>query len=155
MAKAARQPKRPSTTTPAAVVRRGVLEAVEACEAKKAADTAVLELEKGSGAFTDYFVISSGANPRQIQAISDEVEERLGRAGFRPTHVEGYQQAEWVLVDYVDFVVHIFSEGARRYYDLERLWRSARRTTPDELTRGRRVKKTARPRQRRRPGRKS
>ena len=133
MVKAARQPKRASTTTPAAVVRRGVLEAVEACEAKKAADTAVLELEKGSGAFTDYFVISSGANPRQIQAISDEVKERLGRAGFRPTHVEGYQQAEWVLVDYVDFVVHIFSEGARRYYDLERLWRSARRVTTQDL----------------------
>ena len=73
------------------------------------------------------------ANPRQVQAISDEVELRLKEAGLRPTHVEGYKQAEWVLLDYVDFVVHVFSEKARKFYDLERLWKSARRMEPAEL----------------------
>jgi ribosome-associated protein len=90
-------------------------------------------LDKGSGAFTDYFVVCSGTNPRQIQAISDEVEERLEKTGLRPTHVEGYKQAEWVLLDYVDFVVHVFSEKARQLYDLERLWKSAKRMAPAEL----------------------
>ena len=75
----------------------------------------------------------SGTNPRQIQAISDEVEERLESIGLRPTHVEGYKQAEWVLLDYVDFVVHVFSEKARKYYDLERLWKSAKRLEPADL----------------------
>jgi ribosome-associated protein len=92
-----------------------------------------LELEKGSGAFTDYFVVCSGSNPRQVQAIADEVELRLKGTGLRPTHTEGYRQAEWVLIDYVDFVVHIFSEKARKFYDLERLWKSARRMEPSEL----------------------
>ena len=76
--------------------------------------------------FTDYFVICSGANSRQIQAIADEVEQRLKNQGEYPTSIEGYENAEWVLVDYGDFVVHIFSEKARTYYDLERLWRDAR-----------------------------
>jgi len=79
------------------------------------------------------FVVCSGTNPRQIQAISDEVEGRLEKQGLRPTHVEGYKQAEWVLLDYVDFVVHIFSEKARKYYELERLWKSAKRMEPSEL----------------------
>jgi len=109
-------------------------DAVQAAEAKKAEDIAVLEMDKASGAFTDYFVICSGSNPRQIQAISDEVEERLGKAGVRPTHVEGYSQAEWVLLDYVDFVVHVFSPKARNFYNLERLWKSAKRYEPTELT---------------------
>lgn len=118
-------------------LRRQIAEAINACQEKKAEEITVLELEKGSGAFTDYFVICSGANPRQIQAISDEVEERLEKTGMRPTHVEGYKQAEWVLLDYVDFVVHIFSEKARRYYELERLWKSARRLESSELKAGR------------------
>ena len=104
-----------------------VSEAIRACLEKKAEEITVLELEKGSGAFTDYFLVCSGTNPRQVQAIADEVELRLKNAGQRPTHVEGYRQAEWVLLDYVDFVVHIFSEKARKFYDLERLWKSARR----------------------------
>ena len=108
-------------------LRRQVNEAIGACQEKKAEEISVLELEKNSGAFTDYFVVCSGTNPRQIQAISDEVEERLEKAGLRPTHVEGYKQAEWVLLDYVDFVVHIFSASARKYYDLERLWKSAKK----------------------------
>src|ERR1700738_5472219 len=116
-------------------------EAIRACQEKKAEEITILELEKGSGPFTDFFVVCSGTNPRQVQAISDEVEERLERSGLRPTHVEGYKQAEWVLLDYVDFVVHIFSEKERKFYDLERLWKSAKRMEPEELvagTRGRR-----------------
>ena len=107
-------------------LKRPVLEAISACREKKAEDISVLELEQDSGAFTDYFVVCSGTNPRQVQAISDEVEERLQRAGMHPAHVEGYKQAEWILADYGDFLVHIFSEKARAYYDLERLWRNAK-----------------------------
>src|SRR5881628_2736933 len=114
-------------------LQRQVTEAISACQEKKAEEITVLELEKNSGAFTDYFVVCSGTNPRQIQAIAAEVEERLHKAGLRPTHVEGYKQAEWVLLDYVDFVVHVFSEKARKYYDLERLWKSAKRLEPAEL----------------------
>ena len=113
-----------------------VSEAIRACLEKKAEEITVLELEKGSGAFTDYFLVCSGTNPRQVQAISDEVELRLKAAGLRPTHIEGYRQAEWVLLDYVDFVVHIFSEKARKFYDLERLWKSARRMEAVELVDG-------------------
>jgi|SRR5580700_4576880 ribosome-associated protein len=107
--------------------------AIQACLEKKAEELTILEMEKGSGAFTDYFVLCSGTNPRQVQAIADEVELRLKSAGLRPTHVEGYNQAEWVLVDYVDFVVHVFSEKARKFYDLERLWKTAKRLEPAEL----------------------
>ncbi len=111
----------------AAQVRRQVAQALAACESKKAFDFTLLKLDAASSGFTDYFLVCSGANPRQIQAICDEVEHQLERAGMRPAHIEGYRQAEWVLLDYVDFVVNIFSERARRYYDLERLWKSAER----------------------------
>jgi ribosome-associated protein len=114
-------------------LRRQVSEAIGACREKKAEEITILELDKRSGAFTDYFVVCSGTNPRQIQAISDEVEERLEKTGLRPAHIEGYRQAEWVLLDYVDFVVHVFSEKARKFYDLERLWKSAKRMAPAEL----------------------
>jgi len=110
-----------------------VIEAILACQDKQADNVTVLELEKDSGAFTDYFVMCSGTNPRQIQAIADAVDERLEALGLRVTHSEGYKQAEWVLLDYVDFVVHIFSEKARQFYDLERLWKSAKRLEPAEL----------------------
>ena len=115
-------------------VRHQVHQAIAACQDKKAEEISILEMEKGSGAFTDYFVVCSGTNPRQIQAIADEVEERLEKAGLRPNSIEGYKQAEWVLLDYIDFVVHVFSEKARRYYDLERLWKMAKRLEPSDLT---------------------
>jgi ribosome-associated protein len=114
-------------------LKKQVSQAISACQEKQAEEITVLELEQGSGAFTDYFVVCSGTNPRQIQAISDEVETRLEQAGMRATHIEGYRQAEWVLLDYVDFVVHIFSEKARKFYDLERLWKAAKRVEPEEL----------------------
>jgi ribosome-associated protein len=110
-----------------------VAAAIQACLDKKAEELSILEMEKGSGAFTDYFVLCSGTNPRQVQAIADEVELRLKGAGLRPAHVEGYRQADWILVDYVDFVVHVFSEKARKFYDLERLWKTAKRLEPAEL----------------------
>src|SRR5579871_2318806 len=120
-------------------LKKQISAAIQACLEKKAEELSILEMEKGSGAFTDYFVLCSGTNPRQVQAIADEVELRLKNAGLRPTHVEGYRQAEWVLIDYVDFVVHVFSEKARKFYDLERLWKSARRLEPGDLS------KTSRP----------
>ncbi|MGH9671437.1 MAG: ribosome silencing factor [Terriglobales bacterium] len=117
----------------AAQTRRQVAQAIAACESKKAFDFSLLKLDAASSGFTDYFIVCSGTNPRQIQAISDEVEEKLERAGLRAAHIEGYRQAEWVLLDYVDFVVHIFSARARRFYDLERLWKSAKRLDPASL----------------------
>lgn len=103
-----------------------LLRAVQTAQDKKAVDLALLDL-KGVASFTDYFLICGGTSSRQIQAISDEIQLQLSREGLRPLHVEGYNQAEWVLLDYVDFVVHIFGERARQFYDLERLWRVARR----------------------------
>jgi ribosome-associated protein len=114
-------------------VKKQVSEAIAACQEKKAEEITVLELEKNSGAFTDYFVVCSGTNPRQIQAIAEEVEERLEKTGLRPHNIEGLKQAEWVLLDYFDFVVHVFSDKARRYYDLERLWKSAKRLEISEM----------------------
>ncbi len=100
--------------------------AARAAESKKATDITVLDLT-GITSFADYFVICTGANQRQIQAISDEVNLQLKQqAGELPLSVEGYNQAEWVLADYGDLLVHIFSPKARDYYDLERLWRSAK-----------------------------
>jgi len=128
-------------------LKRQIFEACSACQEKKAEQITILELAKESGAFTDYFVVCSGTNSRQIQAISDEVEQRLEQSGLRPAHVEGYRQAEWVLLDYVDFVVHVFSEASRKYYDLERLWKSAKRMEPAELSTPRR--KAAAPRRKR------
>jgi ribosome-associated protein len=124
-------------------LKQQISAAIQACLEKKAEELSILEMEKGSGAFTDYFVLCSGTNPRQVQAIADEVELRLKKAGLRPTHVEGYRQAEWVLIDYVDFVVHVFSEKARKFYDLERLWKSARRLEPRDLNAATRTRKTA------------
>jgi ribosome-associated protein len=126
-------------------LKKQVSEAISACLDKKAEELTLLELEQGTGAFTDYFVICSGTNPRQVQAISDEVELRLKRAGLYPNNIEGHKQAEWVLIDYVDFVVHIFSESARRYYDLERLWKSAKKLEPAQFAAKPRKRTTARP----------
>ena len=98
--------------------------AIEAARDKKASGVVVLDLKK-AGAFTDYFVICSGANPRQVQAIADAVEDALKAEKQRPSLVEGYARAEWILLDYFDFVVHVFSKHARDFYGLDRLWGSA------------------------------
>ena len=100
--------------------------AVHAAEEKKAVDMTVLRLAEITS-FTDFFVICSGASTRQVQAIADGVIEELKRLGLRPMNTEGYANAEWVLIDFGTFVVHVFTEASRRFYDLERLWRDAER----------------------------
>lgn len=119
--------------------RQQVLTALAACEEKKAENITILEMDKAASAFTDYFVICSGTNPRQVQAIADEVDLRLKREGQLPTHIEGYQKAEWVLLDYLDFVVHVFAPSARAFYDLERLWKGAKHLTPAEFAKPKKV----------------
>jgi ribosome-associated protein len=100
--------------------------AVEAAQDKQASNITVLKLS-GVSAFADYFVLCSGQSGPQLHAIAEAIEERLEREGMRLAHREGKSGAEWVLLDYGSMVVHIFGEGARRYYDLERLWRNAER----------------------------
>jgi len=101
------------------------LEAVRAAEEKQARDIRVLDLREVTS-FADYFVILSGANSRQLQAIADEIHKHLKKLGEMPNSMEGYDNAEWILMDYGDYVLNIFSEKARAYYDLERLWRDAK-----------------------------
>jgi ribosome-associated protein len=114
--------------------RRMVLAAAQACEDKKAEDTRILELDAVDSGFTDFFLISSGSNERQTQAIADEIELRL-KKDFQtyPNSVEGRRHGEWILMDYVDFVVHIFLTERRAYYDIERLRKSARTMDLDQL----------------------
>lgn len=101
------------------------LTAVRAAESKKALNILVLDLQDITS-FADYFVICTGTNPRQIQAISDEIGKQLAQQGEQPASIEGFQNAEWILVDYGDYIIHVFSEHARGFYDLERLWRDAK-----------------------------
>jgi ribosome-associated protein len=103
-----------------------ICKALSAASDKKALEMVVLDLREVAS-FTDYFLITSGTNVRQVQAIADEVVEQLKKHGTRAARVEGYNTAEWVLVDYGDFIVHVFEDKARRFYDLERLWRDAAR----------------------------
>jgi len=100
--------------------------AVRAAEDKKAADLTVLDLRKASG-FTDYFVLASGNNARQVRAIADAVIDALSATGAKPAHVEGYDRSEWILLDYFDFIVHVFAPETRMFYGLERLWGNAER----------------------------
>ncbi len=103
-----------------------VAHAVRAAEDKLAHDVVVLDLRKAAG-FADFFLICSGTNPRQIRAIADAVTEALATEGTRPAHVEGYEGSDWILLDYFDFIVHIFAPEKRLFYGLERLWGSAER----------------------------
>ena len=96
--------------------------ACEAMEEKKAQDIKIIDIEKVS-TLADYFIIASGSNRTQVQAMADNVNEILGRAGVEPKQVEGYQNANWILLDYRDVVIHIFDEENRLFYDLERIWR--------------------------------
>lgn len=119
MAKTERRKK--SRTLPAQVES-----AIHAAEDKKAIELVVLDLRKAAG-FTDFFLICSGSNPRQIRAIADAVIETLGAQGAKPAHVEGYDRSEWILLDYFDFIVHVFAAETRLFYGLERLWGNAER----------------------------
>ncbi len=105
------------------------LVAVRAAESKKALRPLVLDLRDVSS-FTDYFLICSGNNSRQIQAIADAIDLDLDRCGQHALGLEGYEHAEWILADYGDLIVHVFSEPARTFYDLERLWRHAKAVEP-------------------------
>jgi ribosome-associated protein len=127
MAKASPLRKRTTTKPSSSKLPKQVAAAIDAARDKKATGVVVLDLKK-AGAFTDYFVICSAANPRQVQAIADAVEQTLKTEHKqRPSLVEGYARAEWILLDYFDFVVHIFSRHARDFYGLDRLWGSATR----------------------------
>lgn len=111
----------------AARLPKQVTGAVHAAQSKKASDVVVLDLRKAGG-FTDYFVICTGGSGRQIQAIADAVKETLKKDfGERPVLAEGIERSEWILLDYFDFVVHIFSVDCRAFYALERLWGNAAR----------------------------
>jgi ribosome-associated protein len=124
----------PATTVSVSELDGRLRRALHAAAEKKAIEPTVLDL-RGISTFTDFFLIFTGANRRQAQAISDEIVEQLKRNGSPAARVEGYQNAEWILIDYGDFVVHVFEEKARRFYDLERLWREASRLnlSPDDL----------------------
>lgn len=112
-----------------------ILLALHAANEKKALEPVVLDLRE-IASFTDYFVIVSGANERQVQAISDEVYETLKKAGTAAARVEGYKTAEWILLDYGYFIVHVFDNKARAFYDLERLWRESKRVTLQQEVNG-------------------
>ena len=105
---------------------------VTALEDKKAVDIRVLDIEKIS-TIADYFIIASGANRNQVQAMADQVEETLGKVGFEPKSVEGYRNANWILLDYGDVVLHIFDEENRLFYDLERIWRDGTQVELDKF----------------------
>jgi len=105
--------------------------AINAADDKKANDLVALDISK-IASFASYFLICTGDSSRQMQAIADEVEKRMKECGIRPSHVEGYQNSEWILLDYGDMVLHIFSKTARVYYDLERLWRDGKKLDVSE-----------------------
>ncbi|MEW6210111.1 MAG: ribosome silencing factor [Acidobacteriota bacterium] len=100
--------------------------AARAASDKKATDIVALDLREVAS-FTDYFLLCTGGNARQVAAIAEAIEDELRKSGRRPLHTEGYANAEWVLLDYGDFIVHVFQSATRRFYDLERLWRDAKR----------------------------
>lgn len=106
--------------------------AVAAMEEKKAQDVKIIDIEHIS-TLADYFVIASGTNRNQVQAMADNVEEALGKAGFEPKQIEGYQNANWILMDYGDIVLHLFDEENRLFYDLERIWRDGKLIDKEEI----------------------
>ncbi len=122
------------TKTPFAELDEPVKFALHCASEKKALNLVAIDLRKITE-FTEFFIIASGTNTRQVQAICDEIEEKLKKDhGIRPTRMEGYHTAEWILMDYGDFVVHVFEQKAREFYDLDRLWRDAQKVElPEEL----------------------
>jgi ribosome-associated protein len=119
--------KKPAATRTRSRSRRlpsEITRTITAAHDRKATNVVVLDLRKTS-AFTDFFVICSGQNVRQVKAIADAIEESLRAVKVRPAHIEGYDRAEWVLLDFFDFIVHVFTPETRRFYSLERLWGDA------------------------------
>lgn len=113
-----------------------VAKAVRAALSKKAANVVVLDLRK-TPAFTDFFILCSGQNQRQVKAIADAVEETMRGAKIKPAHIEGYDRAEWILMDYFSFIVHVFAPQTREFYSLERLWGDAERIQIDDESQAR------------------
>lgn len=105
---------------------------IDALEDKKAEDITILDISEIS-VLADYFVIADGNNRNQVQAMADSVEEALGRAGYEPKQIEGYQTANWILMDYKDVIVHVFSKEDRGFYDLERIWRDGKELDVSEF----------------------
>lgn len=126
MGRSANEETQPQDVSTPVEPEEAVMIAARAAGDKKATDIALLDLREVAS-FTEFFLICTGANSRQVQAISNSVEEELRKVGKRPSHIEGYSSAEWILLDYGDFIVHVFSGASRRFYDLERLWRDAKR----------------------------
>jgi len=122
MAKAEKQPRAASKKK----LTGDIAKAVRAALDKKAMDVVVLDL-RHTPAFTDFFLLCSGQNTRQVQAIADAIEEALRESKVRPSHIEGYSRAEWVLMDFFSFIVHVFTPQTRDFYSLERLWGDAER----------------------------
>jgi len=122
----AKTEKRQSATGVKKRLTGEVGKAVRAALDKKASDVVVLDL-RDTPAFTDFFILCSGNSQRQVKAIADAVEEALRTAKVRPAHIEGYERAEWVLMDYFTFIVHVFTPQTRLFYSLERLWGDAER----------------------------
>jgi len=123
----------PETTQVVEEVDERLLTALRAASDKKAINSLLLNLYEVAD-FTEFFIITSGTNVRQVQAITDGIQEELRKTGTRPSRIEGYNTAEWILMDYGDFIVHVFEEKSREFYDLERLWRDAKRVQiPIEL----------------------
>lgn len=108
--------------------------ALDALEDKKAEDIAILDISEIS-VLADYFIIANGTNRNQVQAMADSVEEALGKAGYEPKQIEGYQTANWILMDYKDIIVHVFGREDRGFYDLERIWRDGKQITREDLQR--------------------
>lgn len=106
--------------------------AVAALEEKKAENIKIIDIT-GVSVLADYFIIASGTNRNQVQALADNVDETLGRAGYESKQMEGYQSANWILMDYRDIIVHVFDSENRLFYDLERIWRDGKFITPEEL----------------------
>ena len=126
MAKTERTEKKKRPVTPKKKLTGEIAKAVRAALDKKAMEVVVLDLRQ-TPAFTDFFLLCSGQNQRQVHAIADAVEEALRAAEVRPSHVEGYDRAEWILMDFFTFIVHVFSPQTRDFYSLERLWGDAER----------------------------
>lgn len=112
--------------------KKMVLAAIEALEDKKADDIKIIDISEVSP-IADYFIITNGSNRNQVQALSDNVEEKLGRMGYDRNPVEGYDNANWILLDYKDIIIHIFDKESRGFYDLERIWRDGVEITKEDL----------------------
>ena len=112
--------------------KKMALLAVEALEDKKAEDITIIDISEVS-VLADYFIIADGPNRNQVQAMADSAEEALGRAGYDAKQIEGYQSANWILMDYKDIIVHVFSKEDRAFYDLERIWRDGKQITKEDL----------------------